>query len=161
MIPDKAATDARLKIWKTKSKTPTPGWGWCGWYKGWYFRSLRELSFVIEVLEKSHKIWETGENPKYQIPYVDLQGVSRNYFPDFVLTKERIIVECKPISQWKDPLVCVKKAAAAEFCAKKGYKFRMIDPVIIDEQKLKQLYKAKVIKFVPETDKKFKKQYRL
>ena len=34
---------------------PTPigsGNGWSGWYKGWYFRSLLELSYMINVIER-------------------------------------------------------------------------------------------------------------
>jgi hypothetical protein len=34
---------------------PSPqgsGNGWSGWYKGWYFRSLIELSYMVNVIEK-------------------------------------------------------------------------------------------------------------
>ena len=51
---------------------PTPqgsGNGWKGWYKGWFFRSLKELSYVVNVLEPNGDIWESAENIK--IPYVN------------------------------------------------------------------------------------------
>ena len=35
---------------------PSPegtGNGWSGWYKGWIFRSLRELSFIVNFVEKN------------------------------------------------------------------------------------------------------------
>ena len=33
---------------------PTPngsGNGWSGWYKGWFFRSIKELSYMINIIE--------------------------------------------------------------------------------------------------------------
>ena len=30
------------------------GAGWSGWYKNWYFRSIYELSFMINYIEKNN-----------------------------------------------------------------------------------------------------------
>lgn len=51
---------------------PSPqgsGNGWSGWYKGWFFRSLLELSYMINVIEKNGWKWENAESKKYKIPY--------------------------------------------------------------------------------------------
>lgn len=48
----------------SKHKSPPYGCGngWGGWYKNWYFRSLRELSYMIKVIEKDGLSWESGES---------------------------------------------------------------------------------------------------
>jgi len=57
---------------------PSPqgsGNGWSGWYKGWYFRSLKELSYMINIIERFHLKWENGEQKKYRIEYKDWKGL--------------------------------------------------------------------------------------
>ncbi|HUS51721.1 MAG TPA: NUMOD3 domain-containing DNA-binding protein, partial [Candidatus Paceibacterota bacterium] len=52
---------------------PTPqgsGNGWSGWYKGWFFRSLRELSYMIKEIETKNKKWRTAETKDLKIKYV-------------------------------------------------------------------------------------------
>ena len=70
------------------------GRGWKGHYKGNFFRSLLELSFIVNFLEAKHIVWESGELHKHLIPYISIDGRQRNYFPDFI-TKNNII-EIKP-----------------------------------------------------------------
>jgi len=41
------------------------GNGWSGWYKGWYFRSLLELSFMINVIERFKMSWQNAETKKH------------------------------------------------------------------------------------------------
>lgn len=159
MTPDKAAADTRLKIWNQKRKIPSKSFGWCGWYKKWYFRSILELSFVTEYLEPLNLGWQTGEDPKFAIPYVDKKYVTRNYFPDFFILDRKMLVECKPQSQHGQELVQIKKKAAQEFCRRKGYKYVTIDPTIISEEKLRKLHDTKLVKFSPETELKYKAKY--
>ena len=78
---------------------PSPrgsGNGWSGWYNGWFFRSLRELSYMIKEIELKDKIWENGEQKKYRVSYVDWNGVKRNYFSDFIVSG-KYMIECKPL----------------------------------------------------------------
>ena len=75
---------------------PSPqgsGNGWSGWYKGWYFRSLLELSYMILVIERFNISWSNGE--KIKITYKNFSGINRNYFPDFLLNN-KYIIEIKP-----------------------------------------------------------------
>ena len=41
------------------------GNGWSGWYKEWYFRSIMELSFMINYIEKNNLKWKTAEHKQY------------------------------------------------------------------------------------------------
>ena len=59
---------------------PSPqgsGNGWSGWYKDWYFRSLRELSYMIKVLEAQQLVWETPDK-NFKIPYTDRKSTRLN-----------------------------------------------------------------------------------
>lgn len=70
------------------------GRGYKGHYKGSFFRSLMELSFMVNYLEPNNIQWESGELDKHKIPYVSTEGRQRNYFPDFITENE--IIEIKP-----------------------------------------------------------------
>jgi hypothetical protein len=52
-------------------KTPPfgSGNGWSGWYNGWYFRSLLELSYMVNIIEKYNIDWVSGEKNEYKIEY--------------------------------------------------------------------------------------------
>lgn len=70
------------------------GNGWSGWYKGEYFRSLLELSFLIYI--KNEKIsYESGELSKHKVEF-ELNGKSKNYFCDFYLIDKNEHIEIKP-----------------------------------------------------------------
>lgn len=67
---------------------PSPqgsGNGWSGWYKGWFFRSIHELSFMINYIERFELNWKSAESKSYKIEYIDYDGKKRNYFPDFII----------------------------------------------------------------------------
>jgi hypothetical protein len=53
---------------------PSPegsGNGWSGWYKGFYFRSLMELSFIKLMIDNDIKI-KSGEKEIFSIKYYDV-----------------------------------------------------------------------------------------
>lgn len=107
---------------------PSPknsGNGISGWYKGWFFRSLLELSYMIFVIERFNLNWESGESEKYKISYSD-NGVNKNYFPDFVIN-QKYIVECKPKKLWSAYKNIIKFESAKKFCDKNGYVFKVTD----------------------------------
>ena len=133
------------------------GNGWSGWYKGWFFRSLRELSYMINVLEAERLSWKTPDK-NFKIPYVDYAGQNRTYFPDFIVDGNRL-VEIKPTKLHKSPKVLAKRKAAEEFCLSKNMIYELIDPIILSEEKIKQLYVSGQIKFLPKYDEKFKEKY--
>jgi hypothetical protein len=115
---------------------PSPinsGNGICGWYKGWFFRSLLELSYMIYVIERFNIEWETGESEKYKISYT-IDGKSKNYFPDFVINK-KYIVECKPKKLTLTSINQTKFEFAKKYCDDNGFIFKIRDiPKIKKEQ---------------------------
>lgn len=111
---------------------PTPekaGNGWSGWYKKWFFRSLRELSYVINFLEKDNLEWKSCEG-LIRISYQDWNGVERTYSPDFIVGNN--IIEIKPAKLHKSATVLAKKEAAEKYCLEKNYIYNLIDCDILD-----------------------------
>lgn len=140
---------------------PSPtgsGNGWSGWYKGWYFRSIRELTYMICVIERFKFKWENGETKKYKIQYVDWEGKTRNYFPDFIID-EKYMVECKPKKLHNSSNVLAKKKAAELFCKSNDLKYKMVDPGFLSTEKMIELYDSRDIKFLPRYEEKFLKEY--
>lgn len=138
---------------------PSPigsGNGWSGWYNGWYFRSLRELSFVL-YLEKNNHFWEPAESKKFRIKYIDDKGNDRNYFPDFLVNDAELIeIKPKPLQDTVENKL--KKEAAILFCEKNGYFYKMMD-FEINDAIIVEKYKEGKIKFLDKWDSKFKHKY--
>ena len=129
------------------------GGGWSGWYKGWYFRSLKELSYMINVIEKNNYKWRTAETTDLAISYVDENGENRTYFADF-LVEEKWMVEVKPkrlMGLFKNKL---KKEVALKFCEENNYEYKLEEPELLSEKEIYQLYIKKEIIFNKGTDKK-------
>lgn len=139
---------------------PSPkgsGNGWSGWYKGWFFRSLNELSYVIQILERFNLRWETGEQIKYRISYKD-NGIKRNYFPDFIV-ENKYMVECKPKRLWNSLVVLKKKMAAEAFCKKHHLKYKLVECSKLPLEKINLLVREKIINFTPRYETKFENYY--
>ena len=154
----KEEADRRLAVTKAKhSKNnsgkgnpmygkPSPqgaGNGWSGWYKGWFFRSLRELKYVLNLDSKGIP-WKSAETKVYQVSYINPMGRPANYFPDFVVGKK--IVECKPKKLWNTPTVQAKTRAAKNYFSQIGLEFELIDPGKFDEKQFKFLLENGIIK---------------
>ena len=140
---------------------PSPkgsGNGWSGWYKGWYFRSLRELSYVINHLEKKSLKWESAEKKKFSIAYKDWDGTDKTYRPDFFVENKQLI-EIKPERLRRTITVKLKQKAAEVFCKKSGYKYIIIEPVMLKDEEIKKLYQDGVIIFTERYKKKFEEKY--
>lgn len=140
---------------------PSPhgsGNGWSGWYKGWFFRSLKELSYMINVIERFNLQWKSVEKREFAIPYTDWKGTSRNYFPDFLI-ESKYIVEIKPKKLWNTPTILAKKNAAKVWCEKKGYKYKIVEPKILTTSKILDLHRTGEIKFLEKYEIKFKEKY--
>lgn len=138
---------------------PSPqgsGNGWSGWYKNWYFRSLRELSFMINVIETQNLIWETPNN-NFKIPYYDYAGNDRTYIPDFIIGNR--IIEIKPKKLHNSPKVLAKKIAAEKFAISLGMTYELIDPPILNEKEIKNLYINGHIKFLDRYEVKFRERF--
>lgn len=101
------------------------GNGICGWYNGWFFRSLLELSYMIFVIERFNMKWESGECEKYNIKYTE-NGITKTYFPDFVID-EKYIIECKPYKLRLTSKNIIKFEFAKKYCEKNNYVFKVRD----------------------------------
>jgi len=140
---------------------PSPngsGNGWSGWYSGWFFRSIHELSYMINVIEKNGHQWESAEQKKYAIPYVDWKGNQRTYFADFIIDGN-LMIECKPIRLHKSAMVQSKQQGALKFCSEKGLTYRIECPILLSDDEIKKLHRENSIQFLPRYEEKFAKKY--
>lgn len=143
---------------------PSPqgsGNGWSGWYKGWYFRSLRELSYMINVIEKNNQKWITCENTIYSIPY-KFMGTERSYFADFII-EDKYLVEIKPNRLLNSPQVFVKKEAAIEWCESHGLTYILVsdnDFAILSQEEIQNLVKSGIVKFIERYQILYEARYR-
>lgn len=119
------------------------GNGICGWYKGWFFRSLLELSYMIFVIERFNLKWESGESEKYKIFYNE-DGINKNYFPDFVINN-KYIIECKPKKLWNTTKNKLKFDYAKKFCEEKNYIFKVRDLPKIKKTQLFYLIESDLV----------------
>ena len=140
---------------------PSPngaGNGWSGWYKGWFFRSLKELSYMIKKIEGKNKKWRTAETKDLRIKYVDYKGDERTYTADF-LVEEKELIEVKPKKLKKSLIVRLKAKAARKFCKEKGFTYKIKDVKILLEKEIKKLHDDKIIKFTNRYEEKYNEKY--
>lgn len=140
---------------------PSPtgsGNGWSGWYKGWYFRSLRELTYMVKVIERFNLKWVSGESNQHKIEYIDYKGDNRNYFPDFIIDG-KYIIECKPKKLWNSDNVVRKTEAALKYCELNGLVYKKRDIGVLSNLEIKYLYENGDIKFLDRYEERYKKDY--
>lgn len=138
---------------------PTPigsGNGWSGWYKGWYFRSLRELSFVVD-LDMNGIPWSSADTAKYRIPYIDYNGSKRTYTPDFVVGSS--VVEIKPIKLHNTATNTRKRLAAEEFCANIGMTYIIVDAKMMSDDDIFEFVTTGRVILLPRYKERFDKIY--
>lgn len=134
---------------------PSPngsGNGWSGWYKTYYFRSLRELMFLLKYLNNKNTLI-SAESKSFKISYLDFAGKNRNYFPDFILNN-KYLIEIKPKKLHFSISVQAKKQAAELFCSSNNLKYKLLD-MNINLKLILQKYEAGDIKFLPKYELKF------
>ncbi len=127
--------------------------GLANWYKGFHFRSLRELQYYISEIDNKPVLCESAQ--KFRIPYKDYNGIDRTYQPDFLINK-KILVEVKPKNLWNTLIVKSKKKAAEKFCKKIGWKYKLVD-IDPNSKLLKEKYLNGEIKFVEKYKERFEK----
>lgn len=158
-IADKKESIRRNKLSKRMSGKKNPmygkpspmksGNGWKGWYKGTFFRSLRELCYMI-FLDKNKIHWETAETKKFNIRY-KFNKSDRTYKPDFIINKNTII-EIKPKKLHNTKIVKIKARYAKKFCKINKLKYKIIDVKINADDIIKN---KKYIKWVDKYKQKF------
>lgn len=141
---------------------PSPqgsGNGWSGWYKGWYFRSLLELSYMVKVIERFKLKWKSAECKELSIPYINWEGKRRTYFADFLIG-DKYLVECKPKKLHNTPSVISKLLGANLFSEKKGLTYKLTCITILSKVEIKRLVEIGQIKFLSRYQTKFELQYK-
>jgi hypothetical protein len=141
---------------------PSPngsGNGWSGWYKGLFFKSLKELSCML-TFESNNLEYESAERKKYKIPYIDWDGKSRNYYPDFFISTTNTIIECKPNHLLNSANVQCKRKYAEEFCKENGYSYEIIDPIRLKDVDIKNLYNLGLVKFTDRYELKYQEKFK-
>jgi hypothetical protein len=137
---------------------PSPigsGNGWSGWYKGWYFRSLHELSYMINAIERFGFKWESAEKKELKIPYIGFNKEKRTYVADFIIN-EKYLVEIKPKKLHKSKIVQLKKEAAMEFCKKNGFIYKLTySSKLLSYLDIKRLVDNKCLQFTERYKEKF------
>ncbi len=137
---------------------PSPtgsGNGWSGWYNGWYFRSLRELTYMIKVIDRFNLDWISGESNKFLIKYKNHKETIRTYRPDFIING-KYMVEIKPKALHKSKEVISKANAAIKFCNKNGMIYKLKDIGCLSQDEIIQLYESGNIKWLPRYEEKYK-----
>lgn len=138
---------------------PSPvgsGNGWSGWYKGWLFRSLLELSYVINVFERFGFEWKSAENSQYKIQYKNHDNLIKNYFPDFIVN-EKYLIEVKPKHLYDSFNVQEKKFAALKFCEDNNLIYKLTTPIkTLKLEDIKILIENKEIIFTKRYEEKYK-----
>jgi len=101
------------------------------------YRSSWELKFMLWCDKNDNITKVLSEGVK--IPYIDVDGKSRNYFPDFVIEYhgKRLLIEIKPKSQTTDGTNLRKFESARKFCEQRNMEF-----VVLTEIELKKLIKG-------------------
>jgi len=130
---DKKAKEIKRKLSKRSSGKNNPSYGKVyeqggksvsGRYKGRWFRSILELSFMVHLEKEMDLDNIMGE--VWKVPYRNSSGVDRTYTPDFYDPASSTVYECK--MSWcnnsKDNQEKFK--AAEEFFEKKNIKFRVV-----------------------------------
>lgn len=131
---------------------PSPsgsGNGWSGWYKGYHFRSLLELSYIKYLIDNNIK-FESAEKKSCAIQY-EIDNKKRNYFYDFILTDEDKHIEIKPYSLRESYLNKIKFKAAIE---KHGDRF-----IILTEKDFPQLTNEEIKDMIISNDVKLTDRY--
>lgn len=113
------------------------GYGWSGNYKKIHFRSLSELLFMINM-DNDEIQWKSAEY--IVIPYIDENGTSRTYRPDFIIGNE--LIEIKPKKFQQLPLVKLKAIAGQKYCENNNLTYKFLE-VKVDLRRKKDYLKIK------------------
>lgn len=132
------------------------GNGWSGWYKEWYFRSLKELSYMINVIEKNNWDWKAAECEELTIKYLSHDGTDRTYKADF-LVENKWLIEVKPMKLMNSPTNKKKKEAAIKFCENIGIEYKMVDIEGIKNEQLIELVESGEVKLLKKYEDKLKR----
>lgn len=143
---------------KFADDSPISGRGYAGWYSGYLFRSLFELSFIYKMLNENHII-KSAET--ITIYYKDASGTVHQYRPDF-LVDNKYLYEIKDFRELDSEVVLLKKRAAESYCSNNNLEY-----ILFSNKDFKQLTRAFIVElyrtgqiiFTNESLLRFKKYY--
>jgi len=119
-----------------------------GFYKGFFFRSLWEYSY-IKFLEQNGTFLEDIQYETIKIKYTN-KGSGRTYTPDFFLPKEKKLIEIK--SKWflqtDKELIDIKKQAAEKWCLENNISYQILTEDDFPILSYKQAKEDKDVKFI-------------
>lgn len=133
-----------------KPPPKSASWGLTGWFNNFYFRSSKELMFLIYAKRFNLKV-VSAESKQYAILYSNGQ---RNYFGDFIVN-DKFFVEIKPKGLWEIPKNLEKFSAGKEYCLKHDFIFKVIDPPV-NFNTILALFINKEVIFTERSEKRFK-----
>jgi hypothetical protein len=156
ITPDQAKRHIHIGSKNGMFGKPSPiksGNGYSGWYNGLFFRSLRELNYMVNVLEKRNISYETAETKFYRIEYTSYNGVKRTYCGDFIVA-DRYYVEIKPKRLFNTVENTLKRNAAVKFCKDNNLIYKMTDCGIIKYNQLFELIENGSVILTKNTERK-------
>jgi hypothetical protein len=155
-IKQKISRPGKLNPMYGKPSPIGSGNGWSGWYKGWYFRSLHELSYMIYVIERFNLVWKSAERNELKIEYLDWNRKKRTYVADFLIG-EKYLVEIKPKKLHGSKLVNLKKEAAIKFCLEKKLTYKLTNSSkLLSYSELKNLIDSGEVELIERYKAKYK-----
>jgi predicted HTH domain antitoxin len=133
------------------------GWGISGFYNGYHFRSINELSFIINYLEKKNIKFKSGESNLGIKYYHSGMHKIRRYYPDFITDK--YMFENKPKCFWHTIENVEKSNSAKEYCKLHNLIYQFVDyPVILSP--ILERYFSGQISFSKKSLEKFRRIYK-
>lgn len=125
-----------------------------GWYKGVFFRSLFEFSFLLHV-ERSMGL-DVQLDLDYEAHLIMWSGGT--YRPDFGVPSRGLLFEVKPASLTKTPKNMAKFEAARAYCASRGLEFRVVTENDFPKLSFQELFDIEGVKWDERTFEYFKKR---
>jgi len=128
---------------------PTPvgsGNGWSGWFEDFYFRSLKELKFLL-ICKRFNIAIKSAEKETFRINYTDWKGTKRTSIPDYIV-EDKYIIEIKPKHLQKSFDNKAKFIEFEKLAKSKGMKFKVIDSGRMDLDIFLELYDSRKIQLI-------------
>jgi hypothetical protein len=135
------------------------GNGWSGWYKGWYFRSIMELSYMVNVIERFNLSWESAEKSKYRVLYVNYEEKQKTYVADFII-EGKYMVEIKPTSLRNSKNVTDKSDFAKVWCKENNLKYKITSCRKLTDQELYNMISSEIVSLTKRYKDKFDQKYK-
>lgn len=136
---------------------PSPkgsGSGWQGWYKEIYFRSLLELSFLVNYVEKLNLKMINAECKQYGISYIGYNNEVKTYFADYLID-DKFLIEIKPLSLHNALQIQLKAKAGENFCKENNLTYVLMEPEKLNLIEIENLLIDGNLIFSDTTNKKY------